>query len=115
MYLCTKANFMKVDYQSMLRQIKENVLEVEPTAQVWLYGSRAKGNAREDSDWDVLVLSSKEELSVKEESLFIDHICDLMVKTGQTIQLFAYGIKDWHTRHSVTPFYNSVQSEAIQL
>ena len=106
---------MKVDYQSRLSQIKENVLEVEPTAQVWLYGSRAKGNAREDSDWDILVLSSKEKLSVKEESLFIDHICDLMVKTGQAIQLFAYGLKDWHTRHSVTPFYNSVQSEAIQL
>lgn len=106
---------MKVDYQSMLSQIKQNVQEVDPTAQVWLYGSRAKGNAREDSDWDVLVLSSKESLSVKEESLFIDHICDLMVKTGQAIQLFAYGIKDWHTRHSITPFYKSVQSEAIQL
>lgn len=106
---------MKVDYQLMLSQIKQNVHEVDPTVQVWLYGSRAKGNAREDSDWDILVLSSKDKLSVEEESRFMDHICDLMVKTGQTIQLFTYGLRDWHTRHSITPFYKSVQSEAILL
>ncbi|MEY8486706.1 nucleotidyltransferase domain-containing protein [Parabacteroides sp. ASD2025] len=58
---------MKVDYQLMLSQIKQNVHEVDPTVQVWLYGSRAKGNAREDSDWDILVLSSKDKLSVEEE------------------------------------------------
>lgn len=106
---------MKVDYQLMLSQIKQNVHEVDPTVQVWLYGSRAKGNAREDSDWDILVLSSKDKLSVEEEGRFIDHICELIVKTGQTIQLFAYGLRDWHMRHSVTPFYKSVQSEAILL
>jgi uncharacterized protein len=106
---------MRIDYQTMLKQIKQNVLEVDPTAQVWLYGSRAKGNAREDSDWDILVLSSKDKLSFKEEESFMDHICDLMVKTGQTIQLFAYGIKDWHTRHSITPFYKNIESEGIQL
>ena len=44
-----------------------------------------------------------------------DNICNLMVSTGQAIQLFAYGVKDWHTRHAVTPFYQSVQSEAVLL
>lgn len=106
---------MQIDYQQMLRLIKQNVHEVEPTAQVWLYGSRAKGTAREDSDWDVLVLSQKDKLTTKEEAHFMDHICDLMVYTGQAIQLFAYGLKDWHTRHSITPFYQNIQSEAIQL
>ena len=45
----------------------------------------------------------------------MDNICNLMVSTGQAIQLFAYGVKDWHTRHAVTPFYQSVQSEAVLL
>lgn len=106
---------MAADYQSMLKRIKQNVQEVEPSAQVWLYGSRARGEAREDSDWDVLVLSQKEKLTFREEERFMDHICDLMVETGQAIQLFAYGNKDWHTSHAITPFYRNVQSEAIRL
>jgi len=43
------------------------VHEVDAMAQVWLYGSRVRGEAREDSDWDVWVLSQKDTLSFKEE------------------------------------------------
>ena len=106
---------MPIDYQTMLCKIKQNVHETDPMAQVLLYGSRARGEARDDSDWDVLVLSPKDKLDFKEEERFMDHICDLMVETGQVIQLFAYGQKDWHERHSMTPFYHSVQAEAIRL
>ena len=101
--------------ETMKNEIKANVLEINPEAEVWLYGSRARGTACEDSEWDVLVLTPDDKLSVREEGLFIDHICDLMVKTGQTIQLFAYGKADWHNRHSITPFYHSVQQEATRL
>lgn len=106
---------MKVNEQTMSELIKQNVHEIDNTAQVWLYGSRARGEAREDSDWDVLVLSQKDKLTFKEEEKFMDHICELMVKTGQAIQLFAYGMKDWHTRHSITPFYKNIQADAILL
>jgi len=99
----------------MLQRIKQNVLEVDPQAEVWLYGSRARGTAREDSDWDVLVLSPKETLTTAEESRFVDHMCKLIVDTGEVIQLFAYGKYDWHHRHRITPFYQSVNKEAIRL
>lgn len=114
-FVVYKEIIMKTDYRTMLELIKENVHEVDATAEVWLYASRARGEAREDSDWDVLVLSQKEQLTFKEEEQFMDHICDLMVSTGQVIQLFAYSSKDWYSRHAVTPFYQSVQSEAILL
>ena len=104
-----------VGFQQMLQRIKQNVHEVEPDAEVWLYGSRARREARSDSDWDILVLSSKENLTFKDEETFMDHICDLMVETGQAIQLFVYGKQEWHLRHSITPFYKNVQSEAILL
>ena len=70
---------MKVAYKTMLELIKQNVHEVDATAQVWLYGSRVRGEAREDSDWDILVLSQKDTLTFKEEERFMDHICELMV------------------------------------
>ena len=37
---------MKVAYKTMLELIKQNVHEVDATAQVWLYGSRVRGEAR---------------------------------------------------------------------
>ena len=106
---------MNVSFQQMTNMIKQNVHEVEPSAKVLLYGSRARGEANQDSDWDILVLSEKDNLTFKEEEQFMDHICDVIVNTGQAIQLFAYGTKDWHQNHSITPFYKSVQSEAILL
>ncbi len=99
----------------MKDKIKANVLEVNPAAEVWLYGSRARGTAREDSDWDILVLTPDKHLTIQDESRFIDHICELMVASGQAIHLFAYGKEDWHTRHRITPFYQSIKEEAIRL
>lgn len=101
--------------KTMRKKIKDNILAVDPQAEVWLYGSRSRGDAREDSDWDVLVLSPQDTLSVKEEGVFIDHMTDLMIETGQVVHLFAYGKSDWHTRHRVTPFYQNVVREAVRL
>lgn len=106
---------MSISREAMLQKIKENVHDIDPTAEVWLYGSRARGTAREDSDWDVLVLTKEDSVSVQRESCFVDHICDLIVESGQAIQLFVYGGKDWHNNHSVTPFYQNVQKDAIRL
>ena len=110
-----KGLHMNADYEFMTERIKRNVLEVDPDAEVWLYGSRARRSGRDDSDWDVLVLSPKASITLSEESLFIDNMCRLMVETGQTIQLSAYGTADWHLRHSVTPFYHSVVAEGVRL
>ena len=96
-------------------KIKANVHDIDPQAEVWLYGSRARGTEHAESDWDVLVLSPQASLSVKDEGVFIDHMTDLMIETGQVVHLFAYGKADWHGRHSVTPFYQNVTREAIRL
>ena len=42
-----------------LQEVKRSVLEIDPQAEVWLFGSRARGDARDDSDWDFYVLTHK--------------------------------------------------------
>ena len=42
--------------KEILKKIKASVLSNEPMAKLFLFGSRANGNAKEDSDWDILIL-----------------------------------------------------------
>jgi predicted nucleotidyltransferase len=87
--------------QQMKQAIKENIREVDPAARVYLYGSRAREDARSESDWDILVLTKGEHLGFKGEERFMDHICDLMIDTGQVVHLFAYSDKEWRSYRGV--------------
>ncbi len=42
--------------EDLLRKVKEALEEIEPSAEIYLYGSRARRDNREDSDWDFLIL-----------------------------------------------------------
>ena len=101
-------------YQWMLRQIKQNVHEVDPDAEVWLYGSRARRDARDDSDWDVLILLDK----AKVEATDYDNVSYPLVELGwslnECISPVLYTIKDWLTYH-FTPFFHNIKKEGILL
>ncbi|MBF0450296.1 MAG: nucleotidyltransferase domain-containing protein [Candidatus Magnetomorum sp.] len=40
--------------------MKQSILEIEPDATIIRYGSRSRGDANEDSDWDFLTLINQE-------------------------------------------------------
>ena len=46
--------------QHILNNISSRVHQVIPDAEVMLYGSRARGDWQEESDWDILILTNLE-------------------------------------------------------
>lgn len=40
----------------ILRELAARVRELEPNARIWAFGSRARGSARPDSDFDICVV-----------------------------------------------------------
>lgn len=45
-----------MDTVDIPKAVKEAVQRIDPTATVILYGSRARGDAQPDSDWDFMVV-----------------------------------------------------------
>lgn len=99
----------------MMQLIKENVHDIDPSAEIWLFGSRARKEARSDSDWDLLVLTHAETVSHADENMFIDHLSSLMIETGQVVQVLVYSLKEWHTKYSIIPLYRSIKEEGVKL
>jgi len=50
---------MKEKDKHIAQLIKNQIKKKNPSADVILFGSRARGNAKKDSDWDILVLSKR--------------------------------------------------------
>lgn len=100
--------------KDITRLIKQNISEIDPNAQVILFGSRARGDEKKESDWDIIVLTDYP-INLDKEREFRNHLYDLELETGEPFSLFAYSKNDWNTRQKVTPFYMNVTREGISL
>ena len=97
---------------AILGKVKELVKATDPEAEVILFGSRARGDAREDSDWDILILTPKA-VNLKVEQTFRHKLFELELEYGQAISTFVYSKADWNGKHRATPFYHNVEEEGI--
>lgn len=95
--------------------IKHTILEGEPGAQVILYGSRARGDWRADSDWDVLIL-----VDGPVEDTRVDRIrhrlYEVEWQSGQVICSIVRNRDQWRSPlYRSTPFHRNVEREGIVL
>ena len=61
-YIVTIICDMKQTREYILSEIKKTLQTVAPNAKAMLFGSRARNDAREDSDWDILILIEKDKI-----------------------------------------------------
>lgn len=104
-----------MDRNALLKQVKEGVKEVEPAADVILYGSRARGDSRAESDWDFLVLVDG---SVDDERVDrIRHrIYEIEWESGQILSSIVRSRDEWDSCPlSTTPFHRNVGREGVML
>jgi predicted nucleotidyltransferase len=105
---------MNAQTHNISRLIRKNVNEIDDNAEIILYGSRARGDERIDSDWDILVLTDYP-VSLEKEKIFRDKLYTLELETGEPISIFLFSKKDWKSRQKITPFYKNVISEGVRL
>ncbi|MFU8844199.1 MAG: nucleotidyltransferase domain-containing protein [Bacteroidales bacterium] len=97
----------------LIQQIRNQILDVDPDAEIILYGSRARGDVHDESDWDILILLDRDHVSRSDEQPFRHRIIDIEMEYGQPISVFVLSKSDWLGKHSITPFYESVTTEGL--
>ena len=105
---------MKTKTQYITQLIRNYVNAIDPSADVILYGSRARGDERQDSDWDILILTNYA-TNLMIERNFRDKIYDLELDTGEAFSVFVYSKKEWQTKQRITPFYHNVLHEGVRI
>jgi hypothetical protein len=94
--------------------IRHYINAIDPKADVILYGSRARGDERPDSDWDILILTDYS-VDLITERKFRNKLYDLELETGEPLSIFVYSKNDWQTKQRITPFYENVTQEGVRI
>ena len=97
----------------LVTRIREVVLKHQPNGEVILFGSRARGDARPDSDWDVLVLIDEKTIPKQEEQKLRDALYELEVDTDSVISPLIHTKAAWEAR-AVMPLYRVIQQEGVR-
>ena len=96
-------------------RIARSVHASDPSAEVFLFGSRARGNNREDSDWDLLILVDEPEVTMAIEDKFRYGLYDIELESGQIISSFIYTKDFWKNSLQFSPLFESVSNEGLKL
>ena len=95
----------------MIRHIQEVARKVLPQGSaIYLYGSRARGDAREDSDWDLLVLLDKPKREADDFEKYAYPFMELGYDIGADISPSLY-TKDWWQNGPHAMFYYNVEED----
>lgn len=120
-YLSLKKNVMSIaikipqeSFQIALI-VKRYILEVDSNAEITLYGSRARGDSRTDSDWDFLVLTDREDIEELADQLRKVLLRKVELPFTQVVSLLVRNKNKWSADYQLSGIYDSIKQEGIQL
>jgi predicted nucleotidyltransferase len=99
----------------VLKNISTAIHNQDPTAQAFLFGSRARGDNKPDSDWDILILVNSQSVTTEIENKFRDVLYNIELESGQIVSVFIYPKSFWQKSLKFSPLYKSIKKEGIKL
>ena len=96
-----------------LDKIQSGIRKFDKNAEIILFGSRARGDFKRESDWDLLILLTRlvnEEVKEK----IRDELFEIELETEQAISSIIQSEKSWNDFY-ITPFYQNIKKEGVHL
>lgn len=99
----------------LLEQIRQAVREVEPDAEIILYGSRSRGEALSESDWDLLILVDGS-LTDERTDRIRHGLYEVEWESGEVLSSIVRNREEWNSGiYHAMPFHQRVEQEGIKL
>ena len=99
----------------VINHIKETASRILPAnATLWLFGSRARGDAHPDSDYDLLILLDKDHITYDDYDKYTYPLSELGIDVEAEINPHIYANKDWES-WTLMPFHRNVEHDNIVL
>jgi uncharacterized protein len=100
---------------SVISRVKQMAGEKYPEAEIKLFGSRARGDANADSDWDFLILLPASKSGFVRHKEIMDDFYKIELETGEILAPFIYDKVEWETKYIITPLYENILNDGISL
>ncbi len=99
----------------LLERVKNTIHALVPAAEIILYGSRARGTAKADSDWDFVVLLPSPSDKIL-ESQIKDRLYDVELETDTVLSSIIRSKQEWMSaRYSIIPLHQQVESDGVAI
>ena len=108
-------NRMPLEKDTILSSIRALGSKILPAgARLILFGSQARNDAREDSDWDLLILLNDKQLQTDTFGAYAYPFVELGWEYGTYFSPKIYTYAEW-ARRKGTPFYDNINREGVVL
>lgn len=101
-------------HEQVIKAMGDKLRSIDPNAKAYLFGSRARGDARDDSDWDVLILLDKPRVTLEDYNKYSYPLWELGWDYDELINTVIFTEKEWK-ENTFTLFNHNVKAEAIAI
>lgn len=99
----------------LLLRCRRAITNFDPSSEVILYGSRARGEAEPESDYDLLILTDGN-TSLEREDTFRRQLFPIEIETGFVFTVILTSRKDWNSPlQNAMPFYQNIKRDGVFL
>jgi predicted nucleotidyltransferase len=95
--------------------VKEAVAAILPDAELILFGSRARGQAHSESDWDILILTDQP-VDYQLEDQVRQALMPIEIETGNVLPVLLKTRSKWESPlNRETPFFQNVSQDGVRI
>ena len=106
---------MNQQQHTMISALKEVASHVLPQgAHAWLYGSQARGEAHNGSDWNLLILINKDAIASADEDSISYPFVEMGWKNSAVVSPVLYTYQEWAQRKN-SFFWTSVEQDKVAI